>query len=96
MCGRLRGMLGIGQDVLRGCVNVGVGCINWSGCAAWLRERLREMPALFWMFRFQNIRIPKYSAFTCWYRTDGRFVRLRLKPALGLHPLSLRQNAKGF
>ncbi len=30
------------------------------------------------------------------YRTDGRFVRLRLKPALGLRPLSLRQNTKGF
>ncbi len=48
------------------------------------------------LFRFQNAGIPKYSAFTCWYRTDGRFVRLRLKPALGLRPLSSWQNTKGF
>ena len=59
-----------------------------------------EDSCLVLLFRFQNVRIPKHSAFTVWYRTvappSSPWLSQQLKVPLRLRRLFLEQNTKGF
>ena len=61
----------------------------------WMPGRWKGMPVLFWMFRFQNIRTPKYSAFQFLQPDAAALNSPSAKSASGLTPAGYAAEYQG-